>query len=243
MPAFPAAATVPGAFAGIAAGPPCGTPSPWPRPARMDGTGPGDQARGPGRGSAGRALSSRWRPCPWSAWGRRSTRRCDPAACARARSARELSSTVSDSACAPSSASRAVSACASSSGSMAVFARADHVARVQLRGHIHDGDARLLLAVENGPVDGRRAPVLRQQGRVDVDASRRVACSECPRAGSGHRPPPRSAPGAAPARWPAPCRPASSAAGTRSAPAARAYSFTGETWPAYARGFWAGPAG
>ena len=46
-----------------------------------------------------------------------------------------------------------------------------HISRIQLRRHIHNGHACHSVAVENRPVDGRRAPVLRQDGGVYVDGT------------------------------------------------------------------------
>ena len=47
----------------------------------------------------------------------------------------------------------------------------DNVSGVQLWGHMHDGDASLLLSVEDGPVDRGSSPVLGQQRGVDIDAA------------------------------------------------------------------------
>ena len=47
----------------------------------------------------------------------------------------------------------------------------DDVTGIQLQDHVHDGDAALGIAVEDGPVDGGRATVLGQQRGMDVDAA------------------------------------------------------------------------
>ena len=44
-----------------------------------------------------------------------------------------------------------------------------HVARVHARIHLEGRDARLRLAADDGPRDGRRAAIARQEGGVDVD--------------------------------------------------------------------------
>ena len=49
--------------------------------------------------------------------------------------------------------------------------RADDIARVERRNHIHDGNAGNALAVQDRPVDGRGAAVLRQKRGVNVDAA------------------------------------------------------------------------
>ena len=46
---------------------------------------------------------------------------------------------------------------------------ADDIARVQLGGHIHDGHAGDLFAVENRPVDRGRAAVFGQDGGMHID--------------------------------------------------------------------------
>ena len=46
---------------------------------------------------------------------------------------------------------------------------ADNVACVQFLRHVHDGDTRHGIAVEDGPVNGGSTTVLRQDGRMDVD--------------------------------------------------------------------------
>ena len=46
----------------------------------------------------------------------------------------------------------------------------DDVPRIQLLGHIHDGDTGLLLPVEHRPIDGGSPPVLGEQGGVHIDA-------------------------------------------------------------------------
>ena len=45
------------------------------------------------------------------------------------------------------------------------------IPRVQLRSHVHYGDAGLLLPVENGPVDGGRAAIFGQQRGVHIDTA------------------------------------------------------------------------
>ena len=49
--------------------------------------------------------------------------------------------------------------------------RADDIARVERRDHIHDGNAGNALAVQDRPVDGRGAAILRQKRGVNVDAA------------------------------------------------------------------------
>ena len=46
-----------------------------------------------------------------------------------------------------------------------------HVAGVEALVHLHDGDARLGVAVQHRPLHGGAAPVFRQQGDVEVDAA------------------------------------------------------------------------
>ena len=51
------------------------------------------------------------------------------------------------------------------------FADLDDIPRVHLRSHIHGGDAGLIQAVEDGPLDRPGAAKLRQNAGVDVDAA------------------------------------------------------------------------
>ena len=72
---------------------------------------------------------------------------------------------------APIWASRASSSTAVSSALDGRAALGDHRPGVDLGGHVDHADPRLLVAVDQGPVDGGRSAVLGQQRGVQVDAA------------------------------------------------------------------------
>ena len=51
------------------------------------------------------------------------------------------------------------------------LAAEDHIPGIQFLGHIHDGNTRDAVPIEDRPVDGRRAPVFRQNRGVNVDGA------------------------------------------------------------------------